>query len=72
MPAEVADLLLVGQAAAAHLAGEGRPLTRAALIAGLRDSHRPCLGALRFTTQVMRNLFEVPGELAELQEGPPV
>jgi len=37
----VADLLLVGRAVAADLAGEGRPLTRAALIAGLRGrGHR--------------------------------
>jgi hypothetical protein len=45
LPAEVADLLLVGQAVAADLAGEGRPLTRAALIAGLRArGHRIATG----------------------------
>jgi len=41
----VADLLLVGRAVAADLAGEGRPLTRAALIAGLRGrGHRIATG----------------------------
>ncbi len=45
VPAEVADLLLVGQAVAADLANDGRPLTRAALIAGLRArGHRIATG----------------------------
>jgi len=45
VPVDVAELLLVGQAVAADLAGEGRALTRAALIAGLRArGHRIATG----------------------------
>ncbi len=45
VPVDVADLLLVGRAVAADLANAGRPLTRVALIAGLRArGHRIATG----------------------------